>query len=130
MSKHTFKQNSRLAKKQGITLHQSLGQRYPRGTWFWCIHHEAMMEALKQGLQARIHYILTEKPEHEREVRLRALRPVKDQALARKWFKQHGGVACAHGYGRCGVATRTMRALWHKEYPNHPRFDDIYGLKF
>jgi hypothetical protein len=48
------------------------------GDYVWCCHHERLYEQLTERAEARIEYILNEKPEHEREVRLNNFRPVID----------------------------------------------------
>ena len=42
----------------------------------WHVHHDVLMEALTEPIENRIDYIKSYKPEHEKEVRLRLLRPV------------------------------------------------------
>ena len=85
-----------LASEQGIVLHESLLIDYPIGTWFWCIHHSEMVENLTEPLANRIRYILTEKPEPERKIRLAALRPVKSQqAIADAWAARDKVIAPA-----------------------------------
>ena len=46
------------------------------------IHHEVACEALTEPIENRIAYILAEKPEHERALRLRLMRPTTAVALA------------------------------------------------
>ena len=42
----------------------------------WHVHHDVLMEALTEPIENRINCIESYKPEHEKEVRLRLLRPV------------------------------------------------------
>ena len=65
-----------LAAGQGIVLDPCLLRDYPLGTWFWAIHHQIIAEPLTEPLADRIKYILTQKDQSERAVRLKALRPV------------------------------------------------------
>jgi tetratricopeptide (TPR) repeat protein len=65
-----------LAAGQGIVLDPCLLRDYPLGTWFWAIHHQIIAEPLTEPLANRIKYILTQKDQSERAVRLKALRPV------------------------------------------------------
>ena len=44
---------------------------------YWHIHHEVLMEYLTEPLKNRIEYIKTNKPEHERDIRLKLLKAVK-----------------------------------------------------
>ena len=44
-------------------------------------HHEILGESLLEDAENRIRYILTQKPEHERALRLRLFRPVPDSQL-------------------------------------------------
>ena len=46
------------------------------GSMWWCIHHGVMLEPLTEPIERRAEYILSEKAEHERETRIRAMRPV------------------------------------------------------
>jgi len=46
------------------------------GSPWWCIHHAVKLELLTEPIEERATYILHAKAEHERETRLRAMRPV------------------------------------------------------
>ena len=46
------------------------------------IHHETVAEPLTEPIEARIAYILTQKPKAEQALRLRLMRPVTAAALA------------------------------------------------
>jgi hypothetical protein len=46
------------------------------GSLWWCIHHGIKLEPLSEPIERRADYILHAKAEHERETRLRAMRPV------------------------------------------------------
>ena len=54
--------------------------------YFWHIHHNNLCEPLIEPLENRIRYIKQEKPEDERELRLRLLKPVKGK-LPMAWVK-------------------------------------------
>jgi hypothetical protein len=63
---------------------------------YWHMYHNELFEFLpKYAVEERIRYIQTEKPEHERELRLRLLRRVKGELPA-----------------EVGVAWQTCRAAW------------------
>ena len=49
----------------------------PTATWAWCCHHETHIEPLTEPAENRIAYILSNKPENERAIRLRNFRPVR-----------------------------------------------------
>ena len=42
----------------------------------WHVHHEQLIEVLYHTIEERREYISTQKPEHERDLRLRLLKPV------------------------------------------------------
>ena len=44
--------------------------------WYWHIHHDVICEPLTEPLENRLDYIRTQKPEAERETRLRLIAPV------------------------------------------------------
>ena len=44
--------------------------------FYWHIHHKVLVEALTEPIENRIKFIKEHKPEHERELRLRLLKPV------------------------------------------------------
>ena len=53
--------------------------KYPDAKWAWCCHHEVFYEELTEPAESRIAYILTDKPESERVVRLNNFRPIRDE---------------------------------------------------
>ena len=60
---------------------------------YWHIHHEALVELSSEPIKHRIDYIKKCKPEYERELRLRLLKPVRGKlpyavAKALKVFKR------------------------------------------
>ena len=61
---------------------------------YWHIHHEVLMEYLTEPLKNRIEYIKTNKPEHERDIRLKLLKAVK--APIRDYPKDHQGWESLH----------------------------------
>ena len=52
------------------------------GDWLWHLHHETLAEQLTEPVEHRIAYILAHKPEAERALRLRLMRPVKSRVVA------------------------------------------------
>ena len=84
-----------LAKDQGITLDPCLLMEYPPGAWFWAIHHSVIVEKLSEPLLNRVEYILTQKPNHEREIRLDAIRPVKNDKVFSAAWAEHDKVCSA-----------------------------------
>jgi hypothetical protein len=44
--------------------------------FYWHIHHDVLCESLREPIEARIAYIKENKPQDERETRLRLLKPV------------------------------------------------------
>ena len=56
-------------------------EAHPGATWAWCCHHEVHCEKLTEPYENRIRFILSDKSESERAVRLCNFRPVLD-ALA------------------------------------------------
>jgi hypothetical protein len=51
---------------------------FPNATHAWCCHHEVLCEPLTESFENRIDYILSDKAESERVVRLNNFRPVQD----------------------------------------------------
>ena len=47
----------------------------------WHIHHDELCEQIKEPIEKRIEYIKTNKPQHEIELRLRLLNPVKSERV-------------------------------------------------
>src|ERR1022692_2055043 len=56
---------------------------YPDAKHSWRCHHELLAEMLTESFMERIIYIRDEKPEHERALRFRNFRPVKDDTLVK-----------------------------------------------
>src|SRR3990167_6015311 len=53
-----------------------------RVIFYWHIHHSILVEELTEPIKNRIEYIKKHKPEHERETRLRLMKPAKGIGLA------------------------------------------------
>lgn len=56
--------------------------------WAWHVHHDILYEPLVEPIEARVTYILREKPTEEIETRLRLLRPVRgtiSTSVLRAW---------------------------------------------
>ena len=50
------------------------------GDWAWHIHHTELCEEIMESIENRIQCILTVKPEHERALRLRLMRPISKRS--------------------------------------------------
>ena len=127
-----------LAAGQGIVLDPCLLRDYPLGTWFWAIHHQIIAEPLTEPLADRIKYILTQKDQSERAVRLKALRPVMKpdgQAEDDKAGAAYAKVRAEYNKVRaeCDKAgaeyNKELFTQWGEEYPDHPIWDKN-GLAF
>jgi hypothetical protein len=57
--------------------------QHPNANLVWMCHHEVLIEPLIEPFENRINYILINKPENERAVRLRNFRPVKNEAAVK-----------------------------------------------
>ena len=123
--KDTTQEIAELARAQGITLDPCLLREYPIGTPFWCVHHSEICEPLTEPLANRIRYILTQKPEAERRVRLKALRPVMNRAEYKKALAEYKK-ARAEAWAEYDKA---LIPQWDAEYPDHPKWDK-HGLVF
>ena len=62
---------------------------HPDAKTVWCCHHEVLVEELTDPFEARISYILSDKPEEERAVRFRNFRPVKNEATIARPYKDY-----------------------------------------
>jgi hypothetical protein len=51
---------------------------FPNATHAWCCHHDVLCEPLIESFENRIAFILSDKAESERVVRLNNFRPVQD----------------------------------------------------
>ena len=149
----------RLAREQGIALDSSLLLKYPEGTWFWgaLYHDESAAEQLAGPLAEQVERILTQKPPAERQIRLAALRPVKNQAAVARakkvYYKASDAARMAYNKAKaltpppytgitdpawkaCKEVNTAQKAFnkacvaqWAIEYPNHPIWRDE-GLEF
>ena len=77
------------------------------GTWYWHLHHDLLCEPLTEPLQNRVDYIATNKPESERETRLRLVAPVT-VALPEPFVK------AAAAYDKTWAAYVKARAAYDK----------------
>ena len=64
------------------------------GSLWWCIHHDRKLEPLTEPIERRVESIRLTKASHERETRLRALRPAS-VALAPAWKAYDEALASA-----------------------------------
>ena len=146
----------KVADAQGVILDSSLLEEYPIGTFFWCVHHDTIVEPLNVPLVNRIACILIEKPADQRQIRLAALRPVKDQSVVATAWKAYNEAidAAQKAYEFCVLPRPTAPTevpcwkvrddayiaarkvfnevcfdQWTAEYPGHPAWGER-GLKF
>lgn len=67
-----------------------------KGLWAWHVHHETLVELLREPIENRIAYIKSNKPKSEQATRLRLLRVVKDQkAIAPAQAAYNAAIASA-----------------------------------
>jgi hypothetical protein len=73
-----------------------------------CIHHGVHFEFLNEPAGNRISYILKEKPDGERALRLRLFRPVPKKYLSADWQKAYAdwrkadaGKTCKKMFNKC-----------------------------
>lgn len=61
--------------------------------YYWHFHHDVLVENVGAGwiIGARIEHIKTSKPKHERELRLKLLKPVINQEVLKGIHNLHGG---------------------------------------
>lgn len=64
------------AQAQGFAIATDLPSNHP----YWCCHHEVEWEMVGDPYE-RIHYILTQKPAHERQRRLHEFRPFSPSSM-------------------------------------------------
>jgi hypothetical protein len=83
--------------------------------YYWHIHHDELCEPT-ENIQQRIDYINVMKPEDEREIRLRLMKPVKNQKAVRAIFNACDE-AMAPARAKCDKA---LEALHRKECENCP----------
>ena len=84
----------------------------PKAEFAWTCHHSVLVELLTEPYQNRIEYIMTEKPESERAVRLRNFRPVRIK-LPAKLIK-------------AGAEYDKAEAEWYKAWPEYNKAWDEY----
>ncbi len=78
--------------------------------FYWHVHHDCLLEYC-YDYDKRLRYILKDKPEHERRLRLRLFRPIKGELPARviEAGAAYGKARAAYGkaraaYGKAGAA--------------------------
>ena len=67
----------------------------------WHTHHEVLVEPLFEPIEVRIEYIKASKPEHEIDLRLRLLKPVRGALPA---AVMEAGAACDQAWAACEQA--------------------------
>lgn len=80
---------------------------------YWHIYHDVLLEWTTEPIEHRIEYIQTEKPEHERALRLRLLRPVRGSLPASVVEARRAVVEAWRAYGearRAYAATLSAHA--------------------
>jgi len=99
--------------------------------FYWHIHHDVLVGPLTKTIENRIAFIKEQKLEHERETRLRLMRPVKGRlpdAVVEAWYAY---LKAGNAYDKLSAAWRTydkaladhkdkIEALHAKECPNCP----------
>lgn len=102
------------------------------GTYVEFYHHDMMIERLIEPPQNRIKYIETEKPEHERALRLRMFRPGHPKSewselLQQAYSKcQEAALAWEFAYTRA-MACHTMAydRAWRRQYGEWRKAADV-----
>jgi len=105
----------------------------PVGAWVWWCHHAEPLEQLTEPGRVRVDYIYAEKPPHEREVRLLAFRPAKDQswaATALKAYKEARATAWKAYEEACATAMVPLFDRLDEEYPGVPYSRETGALVF
>ena len=84
------------------------------GSLWWCIHHDRKLEPLTEPIESRVACIRTQKAEHERETRLRALRPCLGP-LPTSLAKAYAARAKAYAaWDKADAARTEAYAAWDK----------------
>ena len=88
---------------------------------WWCIHHEVKLEALTEPVENRVRAIRETKAPHERETRLRAMRPLIGPLPAKlteayvAWRQASAARQQADAaWGQAYVAWRQADAAWRQ----------------
>ena len=111
--------------KQAETECRMAWEAHPEAEYGWCVHHDTEMEALSEPIVNRIRYIVENKDEDERVVRLDNLRPVLSIEAVAAWKAYEKAIATAQKAYKEAVATAQKAyekavAPAHKhDVPNH-----------
>ena len=81
--------------KQAETECRTAWEAHPEAIHGWCVHHDTEMEALSEPIVNRIRYIVENKDEDERVVRLDNLRPVLSIKAVAAWKAYEKAIATA-----------------------------------
>ena len=87
----------------------------PTATWAWCCHHETHIEPLTEPAEHRIAYILSNKPENERAIRLRNFRPVRVKLPDALVEAREACVKAREPYDKAWEACVKARATYESE---------------
>ena len=105
----------------------------PEAEFAWTCHHAVLVEHLTEPYQNRIEYIMTEKPESERAVRLRNFRPVRIKLPARlikagvELDKARAEYVRAWAeYCKAWAEYDKAEAEWYKAWPEYNKAWDEY----
>ena len=85
---------------------------FPVGGYVLHCHHEIIGETLRGDAENRITYIFTQKPEHERALRLRLFRPVPEKEL--KAYAERKQKAYAERKQKADAEWQKADAEWEK----------------
>ena len=95
--------------------------------YYWHIHHRVLFEQATEPIKNRIAYIKAEKPECEVALRLRLLKPVKDQkrliAILTAYEKAEATALEAYEKAKAPASAKrdeAINALHAKECPDCP----------
>ena len=58
------------------------------GDWAWHVHHDILLQRLKEPIENRVDYIKSTKPKSEIPIRLRLLRPAKGLGKTEAYAKR------------------------------------------
>ena len=94
-----------------------LWKNVPSGVMCWHIHHTRLLELSTEPLKKRAKYILEEKPEDERKLRLQLMRPVlHPEKFPKQLIKASAELGKAYAeVDKARAEWDKARAEWNKE---------------
>jgi hypothetical protein len=94
-------------------------KKFPVGGYVLHYHHDIIGEMLRENAENRIAYILTQKPENERALRLRLFRPIHDKELKAyaEWKKAYAE------WKKADAEWKKADAEWEKAYAEWKKAD-------